>query len=118
VSVGFIVGGGGSPTYEQLMTVTDKAGRNWSYLASDANYRLMRNMEMKNLIVPLVGDFAGPKAIRAVAQYLVEHDAKVTAFYLSNVEQYLFQDAGQWRRFYTKAAFAITTTSSACRNRL
>ena len=99
-TIGGFGGGGGSPTYEQLMTATDQAGHNWSYLAGEANYRIMRDMEMKNLIVPLVGDFAGPKAIRAVADYLIQHDAKVTAFYLSNVEQYLFQDSSQWRRFY------------------
>jgi hypothetical protein len=49
-------------------------------------------MERKNLIVPLVGDFSGPKTIRAVGQYLKDHDTAVTAFYLSNVEQYLFND--------------------------
>jgi hypothetical protein len=95
--------GGGSPTYSELMTMTDGQGKNRSYLASEDNYRLVRDMELKNLIVPLVGDFGGPKAIRTVGQYLKDHDAKVTAFYLSNVEQYLFQDNG-WRRFYTNVA--------------
>src|SRR5262249_40891725 len=52
---------------------------------------------------PVVGDFGGPKAIRTVAQYLKDHDARVTAFYLSNVEQYLFQEGG-WRRFYGNVA--------------
>src|SRR5438128_1825970 len=84
-NIGGFGGGGGSPTYEQLMTATDKAGHNWSYLATEANYRTMREMELRNLIIPLVGDFAGAKAIRAVAEYLVDHDVKVTAFYLSNV---------------------------------
>jgi hypothetical protein len=96
-------GGGGSPTYSDLMTMTDGQGKNRSYLATEDNYRLMRDMEMKNLIVPLVGDFGGAKAIRTVGQYLKDHDAKVTAFYLSNVEQYLFQDNG-WRRFYANVA--------------
>jgi hypothetical protein len=96
-------GGGGSPTYSDLMTMTDGQGKNRSYLATEDNYRLMRDMEMKNLIVPLVGDFGGPKAIRTVSQYLKDHDARVTAFYLSNVEQYLFQDTG-WRRFYANVA--------------
>ncbi len=103
-NVGGFGGGGGSPTYGQLMTAADKAGHNWSYLATEANYRTMRDMELRNLIIPLVGDFAGPKAIRAVAEYLVDHDAKVTAFYLSNVEQYLFQDSTHWRRFYRNVA--------------
>jgi hypothetical protein len=96
-------GGGGSPTYMDLMTMDDGHGKNRSYLGTEENYRMVRDMEMKNLIVPLVGDFGGPKAIRAVGQYLKDHDAKVTAFYLSNVEQYLFQDDG-WRRFYTNVA--------------
>ncbi len=105
-------GGGGSPTYEQLMTASDKTGHNWSYLATESNYRFMRAMEMKNLIVPLVGDFAGPKALRTVGQYLADHDARVSVFYTSNVEQYLFQDAGQWRRFYRNVGLLPLDSSS------
>jgi hypothetical protein len=104
-------GGGGSPTYADLMTMNDGRGENRSYLGTEQNYRAIRDMEMKNLIVPLVGDFGGSKAIRAVAQYLNDHDAKVTAFYLSNVEQYLFQDSG-WRRFYANVATLPTDSSS------
>jgi hypothetical protein len=59
----------------------------------------MKDFESKNLLVPVVGDFAGPKAIRAVAKYLKEHDAVVGAFYTSNVEQYLWQD-GVADRYY------------------
>lgn len=81
-----------NPTYEDLMEIDDGAGQRRSYLASEENYRFVRDMEKKNLIVPLVGDFAGPKTIRAVGRYLKDHDSKVTAFYLSNVEQYLFND--------------------------
>jgi len=47
-----------------------------------------------------VGDFAGQKAIRSVAKYLKDRDAYVTAFYLSNVEQYLFQQDDDWNKFY------------------
>jgi hypothetical protein len=43
------------------------------------------------LIVPLVGDFAGPKAIRSVGRYVRDHNATVTTFYTSNVEEYLFK---------------------------
>ena len=46
-------------------------------------------MHQKNLIVPLVGDFAGPTALRAVGQFLKNYDVRVAAFYVSNVEQYL-----------------------------
>jgi hypothetical protein len=111
-TVGGFGGGDGSPSYEQLMTATDKSGHNWSYLASEANYRSLREMEMKNLIVPLVGDFAGEKALRAVARYLNEHDASVSVFYLSNVEQYLFQEPGQWRRFWENVSMLPLDSSS------
>ena len=50
--------------------------------------------------MPIVGDFAGNKAIRAVGAYLKRHDAFVTAFYVSNVEQYLFQQDDDWSKFY------------------
>ena len=39
-----------------------------------------------------VGNFSGPKAIRAVGDYIRSKGATVSAFYLSNVEQYLYQD--------------------------
>lgn len=100
-AVGGVGGGWGTPTYADLMMATDGRGQNRSYLATEENFMVVREMEKNNLIVPLVGDFAGPKAIRAVAHYLKEHDATVTAFYTSNVEQYLFQQGEDWRRFYT-----------------
>jgi hypothetical protein len=104
-------GGGGSPTYMELMTATDEMGKNRSFMADAESYRFLRNMQTKNLIVPLVGDFGGRKALRAVGQYLKDHDAKVTAFYLSNVEQYLFQDSA-WRNFYANVATLPLDSSS------
>ena len=81
-----------SPNYADLMTATDGAGAFRSYLASEANYSTLKALETRNLVIPLVGDFAGRKAIREVAAYLKAHDATVSAFYLSNVEDYLYQD--------------------------
>lgn len=78
-----------SPGYMRLMTATDASGRNWSFLASRDNYDRVRAMHQKNLIVPLVGDFAGPKALRMAGQYLRDHGAVVNVFYASNVEDYL-----------------------------
>ncbi len=86
------------PTYEDLQTADDGEGGNRAYLGSEASYKLLKSFEDRNLIVPLVGDFAGSKALRAVASYLKDHGAVVGAFYTSNVEQYLFQD-GIWKDF-------------------
>jgi len=78
-----------SPGYTRLMTATDGEGRNWSFLASDENYNRVRAMHQKNLIVPIVGDFGGSKALRMAGQYLRDRGAVVNVFYLSNVEDYI-----------------------------
>jgi hypothetical protein len=78
-----------SPGYTALMTATDGQGRNWSFLSSTENYNRVRTMHQSNLIVPIVGDFGGPKALRMVGQYVREHGAIVNVFYLSNVEDYI-----------------------------
>jgi hypothetical protein len=80
------------------MTATDAAGVSRSFLSSEETFKVLKDLHEKNLIVPAVGDFGGPKALRAVGKYIREHGATVTAFYLSNVEQYLRQD-GKWNLF-------------------
>ena len=92
------------PSYGELMAESDALGTHRSYLASEENYRTLRDLELNNLLVPIVGDFAGDKALRAVGTYLKQHNATVTAFYTSNVEQYLFQQADDWRKFFANVA--------------
>jgi hypothetical protein len=92
------------PTYEDVQTSTDFTGERRGYLATEANFRALAELERNNLIVPLVGDFAGPKTLSAVGRYLAAHGATVTAFYTSNVEQYLFQNANVWKNFYANVA--------------
>jgi hypothetical protein len=99
-----------SPNYAELMSATDEAGAYRSYLASESNFTVVRDLETSNLVVPIVGDFAGPKAIRRVGAYLKAHGLPVGAFYLSNVEQYL-QD-GKWAVFCRNVATLPLDTSS------
>ena len=85
------------PSYFNLMIATDRLGNNWSFLANEESYRFVRAMQQKNLIIPIVGDFAGPKAIKAVGQYLRERQAAVAVFYISNVEDYLSASWSNYR---------------------
>ena len=91
------------PTYAQLLTATDATGLNHSYLANEENFRILREFEQHNLLVPIVGDFGGDKAIRAVGRYLLEHGSTVNYVYTSNVEQYLFQ-SDAWQHYYSNVA--------------
>jgi hypothetical protein len=106
------------PTYKDLMIADDGHGVQRCYLASEDVYQTLRDLEERNLIVPLVGDFAGPKALRSVARYLDLHHATVSVFYTSNVEQYLFRPqspggAGDaWQRFYDNVGALPTDARS------
>jgi hypothetical protein len=101
------------PSYADLVMESDGVSRNWNFLATEEQFQAIQRMQKSNLVVPLVGDFAGPKAIRSVAQYVQEHGSTVHAFYTSNVEQYLLQDGGNWRQFYDNVAFLPTDATSS-----
>jgi hypothetical protein len=95
---------GSGTTYASLMSSTDReTGTHRTYLASEENYGIVKALQNKNLIVPIVGDFAGPKALRAVGAYLKARNASVSAFYVSNVEMYL-QRNGVWKAFCANVA--------------
>ncbi len=81
--------GGFGGTYADIQAIDDGNGVNRGFLANEDNWKAMKDLEVRNLIVPVVGDFAGSKAIRGVGAWLKEQGATVSAFYLSNVEQYL-----------------------------
>jgi hypothetical protein len=91
-------------TYLQAMTATDLTGRAQSYLASEENFQFVKDLQKRNLIVPLVGDFAGEKTIRAIGGYVREHAAIVDVFYVSNVERYLWDQGEHGKQFYANAA--------------
>lgn len=97
-------GGRGMPSFADLMLATDGEGRNRGFLATEESFGLLRRMHLDNLIVPVVGDFAGPRALRAVGAFLAQHRAVVSAIYTSNVEQYLFREADKWRLYYDNVA--------------
>jgi hypothetical protein len=100
------------PSYGSLVMETDASGTPRGYLATEDNYRFIKDLETRNLIVPVTGDFAGPKALRAVGNWVRAHDATITAMYTSNVEQYLFQSENNWRLFFDNVATFPTTPQS------
>jgi len=91
------------PAYVDLMTATDSTGTPRSYLSSEDAYGALRDLHLRNLVVPVVGDFAGNKALRSIGAWVRQHGAAVTAFYTSNVEQYLFR-GGTWQTFLDNVA--------------
>lgn len=86
------------PSYRDLLLVRSPSGRYGHYLASPDDYRFLRGLERARRVVPVVGDFAGPHALKAIGRELRQRGERVTAFYLSNVEFYLFR-SGVFEQF-------------------
>ena len=97
-------------------SLTNADSANMAFLATEERYRWMRSFEARNLVVPVVGDFAGPKAIRSVGDYLEQRGATVTAFYTSNVEQYLFTSGVEEQFYRNLGALPIDSTSRFIRS--
>jgi hypothetical protein len=100
-SFGSSRGGRPFPTYAELMTAGD--AETGSFLASEKAYRRVRELQLRNLVVPVVGDFSGSQALVGVGSFLRAHGLTVAVFYASNVEMYLFRGEG-WKKFYSNVS--------------
>jgi hypothetical protein len=95
------------PTFAEIVTDTDAGGVGRTFLATEARFQRLKAYHERNLIIPVVGNFAGPTALRAIGEAIRARGLVVRAFYLSNVEQYLFGPAistGQAAPFYRNVA--------------
>jgi hypothetical protein len=86
------------PAYRDLLLEKDLDGRYRNYLAYEADFQVIKGMHDRNLIIPITGDLSGAKALKTIGEFLKEIDEKVSAFYVSNVEFYLWR-ADSMQRF-------------------
>jgi hypothetical protein len=80
------------PTFADLILQVDQKQRLGNFLASEDDYSFVRRLHQQNRIIPVNGDFAGRKALAAIGGYLSQNKYTLSAFYTSNVEQFLFQN--------------------------
>ena len=86
------------PTYRDLLLETDRQGHRWNFLASEDDFQFVRSLERRDLVIPVVGDLAGPSAIAEIGRLMTSRGDRLSAYYTSNVEFYLFGD-GKFARF-------------------
>ena len=58
----------------------DANGQPQSFLSTEENFDVVKALHEKNLILPVSGDFGGPKAIRPIGGYLKKVGGTVSAF--------------------------------------
>ena len=85
------------PTYRDLLLETDRKGRKVCYLASEEDFQFVRTLEARDGVIPVVGDLSGPHALAAVGQLMAQRGERLAAFYVSNVENYLFRNGAYGR---------------------
>jgi len=79
------------PAYRDLLLEKDLEGRHRNYLATEADFQVVKSLQDRNLIIPITGDLSGSQGIKAVGAFLNEINEKISAFYVSNVEFYLWR---------------------------
>ena len=99
------------PTYRDLLLETDANGNQANYLASEDAYQFLKSLQAHDRVVPVVGDISGPTALQAVGRAIAARGERLSAFYVSNVEFYLFGQ-GAYARFVTNLR-AIPRTKGA-----
>jgi hypothetical protein len=75
--------------FKEILLGQDLHGNYANFLSNNDSYRLIRQMQKENRIIPLVGDFGGTQAIAALAAEMRRRNLLLGVFYLSNVEDYL-----------------------------
>lgn len=86
------------PTLRNLLLETDLDGQRASYLASEADFQYVKELQRRNLIIPVVGDLGGESALRAVGDVVRRRGLEVTTLYASNAEDYVMRD-GHFERY-------------------
>lgn len=82
------------PVWRDLLVEVDRAGNQLNYLAADSLFQFVKQMHATNRIIPVTGNAAGPRALRALGDEIRSRGLTVSALYMSNVEQYLMRDGG------------------------
>lgn len=79
------------PTYGTLVRARTRQGRPAHFLADEASYQAVRQLEQADGVLPVVGDFAGKVTLRAIGDRLRRADLRLGVFYISDVEFFLLR---------------------------
>ena len=80
------------PTYRDLILERDLEGNQGNYFATEEDFQFVKSLHARNLIIPVVGNLAGAKALRAIGRDIAARGERVSVLYVSNVEFYLMRE--------------------------
>ena len=80
------------PTLRELILQRDLEDRQSSYLASEQDWRFLKDLQDRHRIIPVVGNLAGQVAFPAIGREIAARGQRLSALYVSNVEMYIWRD--------------------------
>jgi hypothetical protein len=86
------------PTLGRMIATTDAQGGPAHFLSLEALYQRVRDLQLGERLVPVVGDFSGSRSLARLGDWLRERGFAVNAFYTSDVEFFLLR-AGVYEAF-------------------
>lgn len=103
------------PTDRELIGARTPSGEPASFLASRDGYRTVRSLALEGRLVPVVGDFGGEHALRAIGRFVAGQGERVSTLYTSNVEYYLIGDPAFERWVANVAALPLAADAQMIR---
>ncbi|MDB5351524.1 MAG: hypothetical protein JWN86_2771 [Planctomycetota bacterium] len=93
----------GYPTMGRMIVTTRGGNEPAHFLGSEASYQVVRELQLTDRIVPLVGDFAGAGAMGRLRAGLREMGLALSVVYISDVEFFLFR-SGKFNEYIRNLA--------------
>lgn len=103
------------PSLEQLLKQRSPDGELGGFLAREADFQFVRQLERQDRVLFVVGDFGKQGALGRIAAELERRKLVLRTFYVSNVEQYLFGSPAWQRWLDNLRAFPLDADSALVR---
>jgi hypothetical protein len=87
-------GRGFFPSLHELLLARDVDGTEANFLAREADFQFLKDLQSRDRVIPITGNLAGPKALAAVGAWVRSQGEHVSALYTSNAEDYVMRDGG------------------------
>ena len=106
------------PTLASLILAKDREGEPRHFLASESLYKRIRELQVNDRVLPVVGDFAGSHTFLALGEWLRARRFEASVIYVSDVEFFLIRQgrfaaylANLERIPWSKSALLIRTST-------
>lgn len=101
------------PTFGQMIRTTDAEGRPAHFLSKGPLYQVVRDAQRGEGVIPVIGDFADPKAFDRLGRWLRDRGLSIALAYVSDVEFFLLRAGRKTFDAYARGLESLPWLSGA-----